>query len=47
MGPGNNGGDTLIALTHLAEEGFHARAYIVKRKQDDELIAQFSKQAGT
>jgi NAD(P)H-hydrate epimerase len=46
VGPGNNGGDTLIALTHLAEEGFDARACIVKRKQDDKLIAQFQKAGG-
>ncbi len=46
VGPGNNGGDTLIALTHLVEEGFHARAYIVKRKQDDELIIQFQNAGG-
>ena len=38
VGPGNNGGDTLIALAHLAENGWHAQAYIVHRKQDDDLI---------
>jgi ADP-dependent NAD(P)H-hydrate dehydratase / NAD(P)H-hydrate epimerase len=32
IGPGNNGGDTLVALTHLAEKGWKARAYLVKRK---------------
>lgn len=32
VGPGNNGGDTLVALTHLAEKGWKARAYLVKRK---------------
>lgn len=32
VGPGNNGGDTLIALTHLAEKGWKARAYLIKRK---------------
>jgi NAD(P)H-hydrate epimerase len=31
-GPGNNGGDTLVALTHLAEKGWKARAYLIKRK---------------
>jgi len=40
VGPGNNGGDTLIALTRLAEEGFRASAYVFKRRQDDELVAQ-------
>jgi NAD(P)H-hydrate epimerase len=40
VGPGNNGGDTLIALTHLAEEGWRACAYVVKRRKKDELIAR-------
>ena len=35
VGPGNNGGDTLVALTELAQEGWKARAYLVKRKKDD------------
>ena len=34
VGPGNNGGDTLIALTHLASAGWSATAYLVKRSQD-------------
>lgn len=46
VGPGNNGGDTLIALTHLAEEGWHACAYIVKRKKDDELIVRLQEAGG-
>ena len=41
VGPGNNGGDTLVALTHLVEEGWHARAYMVKRKKKDELVTRF------
>ena len=32
VGPGNNGGDTLVALTHLAEKGWKARAYLIRRK---------------
>ena len=35
VGPGNNGGDTLVALTVLVTEGWKARAYLVKRKKDD------------
>jgi NAD(P)H-hydrate epimerase len=35
VGPGNNGGDTLVALEQLAFEGWRARAYLVKRKPDD------------
>lgn len=47
VGPGNNGGDTLVALTHLAADGWTARAYLVKRKaKDDELVAQFLEMGG-
>ena len=46
VGPGNNGGDTLIALTHLAEEGWHASAYVVRRKQKDELVARLLEAGG-
>ena len=45
VGPGNNGGDTLIALSELAAEGWKARAYLVKRKKDD-LIRRFSEAGG-
>lgn len=40
VGPGNNGGDALVALTALAEEGCKASACLVKRKKDD-LVKQF------
>ena len=40
VGPGNNGGDTLVAMTALLSEGWKARAYLVKRKKDD-LVRQF------
>ncbi len=55
VGPGNNGGDTLVALTHLAREGWRARAYCVKRKlapskvegtKDDELVHRFLEAGG-
>jgi len=46
VGPGNNGGDTLVAVTHLAEEGWHACAYVVKRKKKDELIARLLEAGG-
>lgn len=46
VGSGNNGGDTLIALTHLAEEGWRASAYVVKRKQKDELVARLLEAGG-
>ena len=39
VGSGNNGGDTLVALTRLAEKGWRAQAYLAKpRSQDDPLI---------
>jgi len=45
VGPGNNGGDTLVALTALVEEGWRARAYLVKRKKD-ELVRGFLEKGG-
>jgi hydroxyethylthiazole kinase-like uncharacterized protein yjeF len=45
VGPGNNGGDTLVALRQLAEEGFRARAYLIKRKPD-ELVQRFAESGG-
>jgi len=40
VGSGNNGGDTLVALTWLAQNGWETSAYLVKRK-DDELIQKY------
>ena len=45
VGPGNNGGDTLVAMTALANEGWQAQAYLVKRKKD-ELVRQFLEAGG-
>ncbi|MEO7838125.1 MAG: NAD(P)H-hydrate epimerase, partial [Anaerolineales bacterium] len=45
VGSGNNGGDTLVALTTLVEEGWKARAYLVKRKKDD-LLKRFLEAGG-
>ena len=45
VGPGNNGGDTLVALTALAIEGWKARAYLVKRKKDA-LVKRFLEAGG-
>jgi NAD(P)H-hydrate epimerase len=39
VGPGNNGGDTLVALAHLAAKGWRTRAYLVNRPlENDPLI---------
>ena len=35
VGPGNNGGDTLVALEKMAHNGWRTRAYLIKRKTDD------------
>lgn len=41
VGPGNNGGDTLIALAELVDSGWTAGAYIVgDRPSDDPLIGK-------
>ncbi len=45
IGPGNNGGDTLVAMTHLAADGWLARAYLVHRKKDP-LVERFEKAGG-
>lgn len=47
VGPGNNGGDALVALAHLAAEGWSAKAYLVKRKvKGDELVQRFTAMGG-
>jgi ADP-dependent NAD(P)H-hydrate dehydratase / NAD(P)H-hydrate epimerase len=38
IGPGNNGGDTLIALARLAEKGWKARAYLIHRKVTGDVL---------
>jgi NAD(P)H-hydrate epimerase len=38
VGPGNNGGDTLVALTRLAEKGWTARAYLLHRKLTGDVL---------
>lgn len=45
VGPGNNGGDTLVAMSALAAGGWKARAYLVKRKKDD-LVKRFLEAGG-
>ena len=45
VGPGNNGGDTLVALATLAAEGWKTRAHLIKRKKDD-LVKRFMEAGG-
>lgn len=41
VGSGNNGGDTLVALAHLAEWGWETSAYVLRdRPSDDPLLAR-------
>jgi hydroxyethylthiazole kinase-like uncharacterized protein yjeF len=48
IGSGNNGGDTLVALTLLAANGWGSVAYLVRpRPADDPLIAELIKTGGT
>ena len=47
IGPGNNGGDALISLSHLVANGWRVRAYIVRRQvAGDELIERLRKAGG-
>lgn len=46
VGAGNNGGDALVALAHLAAEGWQARAYLVRRKAQDDPLVERLKSAG-
>ncbi len=46
VGPGNNGGDTLVALAHLAEQGWKTHAYLVSRKSGKDGLAKRLKEAG-
>ena len=42
VGSGNNGGDTLVALTHLKQKGWSVKAYIIKeRNKNDPLISAY------
>ncbi len=46
VGKGNNGGDTLIALLHLASNGWRARAYLIGRLDDTDGLIERLKKAG-
>jgi hydroxyethylthiazole kinase-like uncharacterized protein yjeF len=46
VGPGNNGGDALVALAHLAAQGWRARAYLVRRKVENVSLVERLKLAG-
>jgi len=47
VGSGNNGSDSLIAMSLLVEQGFLATAYLINRnKKEDPFIIQFVKSGG-
>ncbi len=47
VGSGNNGGDTLVALTWLAEAGWHTHAYLVNRNiTGDDLVTNYLEAGG-
>jgi NAD(P)H-hydrate epimerase len=46
VGPGNNGGDTLVALCNLAAAGWRTGAYLVNRKTDP-LVERLQQLGGT
>lgn len=47
VGPGNNGGDTLIALCQFAEQKMDVTAYLINRGTlDDHLLVQFKNVGG-
>ncbi len=46
VGSGNNGGDTIIALTWLAKWGVRTTAFLVKPRDEDPLLEAYHQQGG-
>lgn len=46
IGKGNNGGDTLIALTHLLQSGWQASALLITDRRSDMLVKLFVQAGG-
>jgi len=46
VGPGNNGGDTLVALSILAANDWHTRAYLIQRVPDGDGLVKRLEDAG-
>lgn len=47
VGSGNNGGDALVALTLLLEQGWEGTALLLKpRDEDDPLLKEFQQAGG-
>ena len=45
-GSGNNGGDTLIALTHLSNHNVRTFAFLLKQRPDDPLVLEYLNAGG-
>ena len=46
VGAGNNGGDTLIALTLLSKRGVRTNAFLVRQREDDSLVQDYLASGG-
>lgn len=46
VGPGNNGGDALVALAHLAADEWRVRAYLIRREAVGDPLVERVKKAG-
>lgn len=46
VGSGNNGGDTLVALAHLAERGWETSACLVRSRPEDDPLVERLRAAG-
>lgn len=46
IGSGNNGGDALVALSHLLQAGWRASAYLVGERSNDPLVTDFIGKGG-
>ncbi|MGD8458092.1 MAG: NAD(P)H-hydrate dehydratase [Anaerolineales bacterium] len=46
VGKGNNGGDTLVALGHLSENGWTAKAYVIGDRSEDPLMVRYIQLGG-
>jgi len=47
IGKGNNGGDALVAMSHLLDAGWSASAYCTGDRRNDPLVAEFLQKGGS
>jgi len=47
VGNGNNGGDALVAMTHLLQRGWVVSAYLIGDRSEDPLVKNFIDNGGT